>query len=84
MPHSVPDRPWQTIGADIMTYKAKDYLVIVDYYSKYPELSQLKLKTAQEIIMNIKPVFARHGIPEVLICDNMPFSSRLFQEFSAP
>ena len=43
-PHAVPVRAWQKLGTDIFEYKSKPYLVIVDYYSKYPEICfQVKL-----------------------------------------
>ena len=41
MPHEVPDRPWQTVAADLFVFGTDKYLVLVDYYSKYFELNQL-------------------------------------------
>ena len=81
MPHQVPEFPWQKVGSDIMHYKGKDYLIVVDFYSKYPELVQLESKTATTIITKMKSIFARHGIPEQLMSDNMPYSSQEFREF---
>ena len=83
MPHPVPQSPWQTVGADITTYRGQDFLVLVDYYSKYPEMALLKNKTAEIIIQQMKSVFAHHGIPGRLVCDNMPFASRQFHSFAA-
>ena len=31
LPHSVPEYPWQKVGADIFTLYARDYLLVVDY-----------------------------------------------------
>ena len=62
--------------------KGKDYLVVVDYFSKYPELSPLKDKTASTIIMKLKSIFARHGIPGILMSDNMPYASSEFRTFA--
>ena len=70
------------VGIDIMTFQAKDYLVIVDYYSKYPELQCLSDKTASTIIEQCKSVFARHGIPVEIVSDNMPFQSNEFIAFA--
>ena len=50
LPHDIPDGRWQKIAMDIMTYHGRDYLVVVDYYSKYPEVSLLPDKTANHII----------------------------------
>ena len=46
MPHPVPEHPWQAVGTDMMTSKAPDYLVVVDYFIKYPEIALLESKTA--------------------------------------
>ena len=81
-PHPVPGRPWEKLGADIFEFKMHSYLVIVDYYSKYPELCLLKDKTASTVIKHMKSVFARHGIPDELFSDNMPFASREFRNFA--
>ena len=82
IPHPVPQRPWQKLATDVMTYKKKDYAVVIDYYSKYVELYHLMDKTAQSIITGLKSIFARHGIPDELVSDNMPFNSRMFKTFA--
>ena len=82
LPHSPPGRPWAKLGADIFTFRNKDYLMVVDYYSKYPEISAMPDKTATSVIVLMKEIFARHGIPDEVICDNMPFSSYQMQNFA--
>ena len=82
MPYSVPDYPWQRVGTDIFTLYGRDYLLVVDYFSKFPEICHLHSKTSSEVIVNLKSIFARHGIPEEVVADNMPFGSREFQEFA--
>ena len=69
IPHSVPDGPWQKVAADIMTFKGHDYIVVVDYYSKYPEMARLDRKTATSVIVHMKSIFARHGIPEEIVSE---------------
>ena len=80
--HEVPQRPWQKLGADIFELNSNSYLVVVDYYSKYPELCLLKDKTAGSVITGMKSMFARHGIPDQVVADNMPFSSKSFRQFA--
>jgi hypothetical protein len=82
IPHAVPERPWMKVGADILTLAGSDFLLVVDYFSKYPELAKLERKNAQCIITHLKSIFARHGIPEVIMSDNMPFSSHEFAVFA--
>ena len=47
IPHSVLDRPWQKLSADIFHFSGKDHLILMDY-SKVPEVSQLNGLTAQQ------------------------------------
>ena len=81
IPHPVPDGPWLTVAADLFYFDGRDYLLVVDYFSKYPELCRLPDKTAPSVIRAMKEIFARNGIPEKLISDNMPFGSREFRKF---
>lgn len=80
--HEIPDVPFDKVGADIASYGGKDYLIIVDYYSKWVEVCKLKWKTAQEISKKCKKVFASFGIPSVFVADNMPFNSIQFRAFA--
>lgn len=82
IPHQLPNRPWEEIGADYFTLHTQDYLLVVDYYSKYPEVLPMTTKTAEATITALKGIFARHGIPNKLIADNMPFNSKKFHQFS--
>ena len=83
IPSTIPDYPWQQLAADLFQLKGADYLVIVDYFSRYPEVHKLTTTTSQSIINSLKTVFTRHGIPETLRTDNGPqFSSQQFAEFA--
>ena len=55
----------------------------MDYYSKYPEVARLSSKNSEAVIMAMKDMFARRGIPERLIADNMPFNSVKFKDFAS-
>ena len=70
LPHEVPQRPWQKLGADILELNSKSYLIVVDYFSKYSELCLLKDKTAGSVVISMKSMFARHGIPDEIVADN--------------
>jgi len=60
------------------------YLLVVDYYSRFPEVVQLRSTTSQSVINALKAIFARYGIPEILLSDNGPqYSSTEFSEFAA-
>ena len=80
--HDIIDGPWKKITIDIMTFHGQDFLVLVDYYSKYPEFTHLPDKTTKTIVAHTKSVCSRHGIPEEIISDNMSFGSHEFCEFA--
>ena len=83
IPHeTVPDRPWKKVGSDILEHKGKSYLVVVDYYSKFIETSLLRDKTAGTLVTHMKSTFARHGIPEEVVADNMRYNSSVFRSFA--
>jgi len=69
-------------AADIFQLFGNDYLLVVDYFSKYPEVCLLQGKTANSLIPHLKSVFARHGIPSELVADNMPFASAAMKKFA--
>lgn len=77
--HDIPNH--LKAGTDIMTFKGKNYLGVGDYYSKFSEIALLKDKTAATLILHLKSIFARHGIPIELVSDNMLFSSVIFKCF---
>ena len=81
--HEVPSYPWQTIASDLFLWDDKDYVLFVDYYSRYFEVFRLTNTHSSTIISKCKEVFARHGIPERFISDNGPqYSSYEFADFS--
>ena len=80
----LPTRPWQKLAADLFELNNNPYLIVVDYFSRYPEVVKLTSTTSVSIINILKSIFARHGIPSTLITDNGPqFSSREFQKFAS-
>ena len=48
----------------------QQYLVAVDYYSRYIELIHLTDMTSRTLIFKFMSLFARHGIPYSLRTDN--------------
>ena len=64
-------------------YGGSAYLLIVDYFSKYPEVCLLPGKSASAVISHFRTVFARHGLPEILVADNMPFDRSEMRKFAA-
>ena len=82
-PSPLPDLPFQKVGTDLFEWEGKQYLLVVDYYSRFVEIAKLAGSTATEVITHTKGIFARHGIPELVISDNGPqYSSAAYTQFA--
>ncbi|KYN02135.1 Uncharacterized protein K02A2.6, partial [Cyphomyrmex costatus] len=58
------------------------YFVLVDAFSKWPEIVPTQTITAQQTIEILQEIFARFGVPESLVSDNgTQFTSEKFQNF---
>ena len=80
---TLPQYPWQMLGSDLFELKGTTYLLVVDYFSRYPEVIRLTSTTSNAVITSLKSMFARHGIPEHFRSDNGPqYSSSEFGEFA--
>ena len=77
------DYPWQLVASDLFEWKKSKYLVVIDYYSRYIEISRLSTATSSDVINHMKSIFARHGVPESIISDNGPqYASAVFASFA--
>ena len=84
IPMEIPSRPWQKIGVDLFLYASSWYVIVVDYYSKYPWIFQLAAISSKDVISALKFCFSEYGIPEEVIRDNGPkFTAREYQDFAA-
>ena len=41
IPMEIPSRPWQKLGVDLFLHDGSWYVIVADYYSKYPWIFQL-------------------------------------------
>ena len=82
----VPDGPWIDIAADFFDIKLQGhtvkFLLIADYFSKYPFLFEMRKTTTELVIRRFENVFAQLGEPKTLQTDNGPqFASKEFEEY---
>ena len=72
------------MASDLFYWKGEHYLVVVDYFSRYPEVIKLKSTTSSMVIEALKAIFSRHGIPETFVSDNGPqYASGEFARFAS-
>ena len=82
IPTPLPEFPWQQVGTDLFELKGQHYLLVVDYFSRFPEVIKLASTTCIHVIVMFKAIFSCHGIPEIVRSDNGPqFSSSEFEQF---
>ena len=81
--HDIPGTPWSKVGMDILTYKNRDYLILVDYFSDFFECEPLSDLQSRSVIKTCKKTFSRYGIPHQLQSDNgTQFTCSEFAAFS--
>ena len=81
---TLPKYPWERVGTDLFQTNKQTYLLIVDYFSRYPKVIRLTTTTSSSVIAALKSVFSRHGIPETVLSNNRPqYDSKEMKEFAS-
>ena len=81
-PGPTPNRPWDVLATDLFHWNNQDYVLIVDYYSRYVEFSRLEDLSSKSVINHTKSILARHGIPTQIMSDNGPqYTSEEYRRF---
>ena len=62
IPHEIPEQSGVKVGTELFYFNNKNYLLVVDYYSKFFEVCLLADTLSSTIITQLKSIFARHGI----------------------
>ena len=76
-------RPWQKVGTDLLYFKKATYLLVVDYCSSYVDVAKFDEVGSSAVILHLRSIFARHGIPETVVSDNGPhYASFEFTRFT--
>lgn len=82
MPTETCELPFEVVASALFVFENKQYIVLVDYFSKYIEVDGLKDQRSRTTIEILKSNFSRHGILAILRSDNGPqYASEEFKEF---
>ena len=68
--HELILRPWAKLGVDLCQLHGRTLLVVCDYFSNYIEVERLTTTTSRSVARVLSSLFARHGVPDVLVSDN--------------
>ena len=78
----VPPHPWHTLGSDLFYFQRIDFLVVVDYFSKYLIVRKIPNSTSSAVIKELGMIFSEFGKPQIFRSDNGPcYSSQEFRFF---
>lgn len=81
--HDLTSKAWEKLGIDLASIDSRNLLVVVDYYSNYIEVARVATTTSRSIIRELQIIFARFGIPRIVMTDNGPqFASAEFAAFA--
>ena len=78
-----PSKPWHRIHVDYCgPFLGHMFLVVVDAYSKWPEVICMQSTTSEKTIEALRHLFSRNGLCLQLVSDNGPqFTSDEFRKF---
>ena len=84
LPHEVPSRPWEVVGTDMFFFNDADWLIITDYYSKFPIVRKMPRPCLSSSVVSVtKQIFSETGVPSRVVSDNGPhFASACYAELS--
>ena len=79
---TVPPHPWHTLGTDLFYFRKQDFLVLIDYFSKFLIVRKLPNSTSNAVVKELGLIFTEFGTPFILRSDNGPcYISQEFQFF---
>ena len=65
-PTETPHLPFEKVASDLFEFEGKQYILLVDYYSKFLEVDRLRDTRSRTVIDTLKSQFGRHGIPATM------------------
>ena len=81
-PWKWPAKPWERIHIDFFEKGKLNFLIVVDAYSKWLEVTPMGSMTSLKTIEVLRSLFVRYGIPEEVVSDNGPqLASEEFSQF---
>jgi len=79
--HPVPDKPMESVAADLYDCKGQKYLILVDRYSGFPFVHHLRSTITGAITKALENWFLDFGWPTKMITDGGPQFRSEFKEF---
>ena len=71
-PWPTPKESWERVHSDLYQWDGQDFILIVDAYSNWVEITKMKSTTSSAIIATLSEQFKRWGLPIKFVTDNGP------------
>jgi hypothetical protein len=65
----MPRNPWESASVDLFKVNGKWFLLMIDRFSRYPEVEELSNLTMDNVISKMSGIMARHGVPKTIMTD---------------
>ena len=78
--NKVPRGLWIKLGINLYECTERQYLLIVDYFSKFPNIYKLNSLSSDTVFNELKEIFSENSIAKVIISDEMPQVRSEFRE----
>ncbi|XP_054286101.1 uncharacterized protein K02A2.6-like [Macrosteles quadrilineatus] len=79
---SWPKHCWQRIHIDFASFHNKEFLIIIDGFSKWMEVFYMTSITSAKTIEKLRTCFSAYGLPSTLVSDGGPqLNSKEFDDF---
>ena len=80
----IPTQPWEKLATDLFTYDHTNYLLVVNYTTKFPVVRKLTDLTARVVTEHMKAIFREFGTPHSIVSDNGPcYAAQYFADAMA-
>ena len=79
---TLTNRPWDQVSCDFADIGNGEYImIIIDNFTRYPEVIPLKTLTATKVIHEMDTIFSRLRNPNILKTDGPPLNSHEFASY---
>ena len=68
----IPNSPWKKIATDLFKIDGQNFLLICNYFSQYPIVTEMSYTTSEAITAEIERAVAMFGKPDIIVSDKGP------------
>ena len=81
--HEKPGCPWVKLGTDLFKIGWRNFLIISDYFSRYPIIKEQKSITSAAVVTLTMEILSMFGVPREIVSDNGLQYHGIYNQFCA-